>query len=157
MVDINPADIAPERIEANSVLSPRFRGSSGNDVGCGDAGLNLHIRVPDHIYKELCRLGAHVPDVDVHNRQRRFDHLRKGIVVKGHNTDLLRNFDSPLVKRIDTAQRNVVVGADNRVRQRLLIQHLGGHLEAVGPGGISQPDILRRDLSRGLSAKVTLL
>ena len=89
------------------------RRPSYDHIGCCDIGLYLHIWMAHDVCQEFCRLRAHVPDVDVNDRQRRFYDLGKWEIIKGHNADILRNTQSLFCGRIHAPQSDVIVGADD--------------------------------------------
>ena len=126
------------------------RRPSYDHIRGGDIGLNLRIGMAHDVCQKFCRLGAHVPDIDVHHRQRRFDNLGKGEIVKGHNADILRNAKPLLCDRVHTAKGDVIVGADDGVRQFFLTQKIFHHAEAIRPGGFPEPDVLVFQLCPGV-------
>ena len=111
------------------------------DVGGGHIGLHLPVGMADHVQEESARLVAHIPHVDVHHRQGRFDELGQGIVVKGHDPHVPGDIQPPLLNCRHAAHGDGIVGADNGIGQLLAVQELPGQAVALRPGGFSQPDI----------------
>ena len=104
--------------------------------------MDLHVGVADDVCQEFCGLGPHVPDVDVHDGQRRLDDAGEGVVVKGHDADVPGDAQALFQDCVHAAEGNIVVGTDDGVRQLLLAQKAFRHPQAVCPGGFPQPDIL---------------
>ena len=76
--------------------------------------------------------------------------MRERVVIKRNNADILWDSYVFPAKSVNTPHGNIVVGADNGVRQDFMIQELHRHKEAVCAGGFSQPDILIFQLQAGI-------
>lgn len=93
-----------------------------NHIGSCNISLNLHIRMSDNINQRFCCLGAHIADIDIHHSKLRFNDLGERIIIKSHDTNILRNFYTHVTYCINTSKGNIVVCADYSIRKWFLIE-----------------------------------